>query len=737
MKVSDYPLLKTLILFLIGFFIAYSFQIELYLLLILLTLIIIITLLLIKIKPSLGSIMISFGIIITGCLVFSSAYYEDDKEIKLLDKLNGKKVLFYGKVSKIDFFDDEKIQFILKSDYLILKNKSIEINQKVFVNLNLKENSLPLNYFKKIISPGNYIRISGILSVPAEPKFVGDFDQKFYLKSKDINYILKSTIFDDLNLIEENNSLLNLSRHLNELRQEIKSEIEQNFDFLTAAYIKGLFIAERSDIPEDIKEDFVNSGVIHVLAVSGLHTGYIALILFAFTGRLNKWLKLIFVTLGLFVFAHIANLSPSVVRASIMSVVVLLALLIERKNSLINSIAIAALIILTFNPLDIFNPGFQLSFAAVLSIAIIYPTLQKIFFASKISGWKKYLLDLILISLAVSIGTFPFVATYYQKFSLISLLANLIVIPLTGVILGGIILNLIVINLLPIISGIYKLALTQLISLNFSVVRFFANLPFAYTSIKNFSTIGASIYFLMIGMIILILNRNYKPILKLVFLTLMVFNFSLYWNNLNPSTLKKDNYHLMLIKLHNTNSIFVGNEENNFLKIFEKVDSINLVEKDFNRLNKILGQMDLDKIHTASFSTHSIWFTNHLRSYIDNHKIHRLDDKIWLFGEYSNTSITNEKSVSSNLKYKFIKNSYTEIVQFDNWFIIITSLDLNKVKLRLPNGNQNLIIVKPNLDTMLVKLSNEDFKISELNFENTGMKIFGLRKDELEEIKWK
>lgn len=733
MKVSDYPLIKTLIFFLLGFFVAYHLKVEVTLLLIILFSFTLLTIIFLKLKSPLNSLTISLAIVAFGCLIFSLSYYENEKEITLLDKLTEKKNLFQGYVQKLDYFDYDRIEFTLKCDNIIVNRKSVRINQKILVNLNLKDNSLSLNYFKKIISPGNYIRISGNLAKPTEPKFVGDFDQKFYLKSKDINYILYSSIYDDLNLIEENNSIFNFSKYLSELRQQIKFQIEQNFDSQTAAYIKGLFIAERTDIPEDIKEDFINSGVIHVLAVSGLHTGYIALILFALTGRLKRWLRLIFVAIGLFVFAHIANLSPSVVRASIMSVVVLLAMLIERKNSLLNSIALAALIILMINPLDIFNPGFQLSFAAVLSIALIYPALQKIFSASRISGWKRYVVDLLLISVAVSIGTFPFVAIYYQKFSFIALLANLIVIPLTGVILGGIILNLFVLNLIPSFFHLYKIALTELIDFNFNVVKFFAHIPYAYTSIKNFSTVSVIAYILMLALIIYIINKDYRPLLKFVFSCLLILNFVLYWDVLNPQTINPKENYLMLIKQNNSNCILIGDEKNNSLKFYEKSNVIPQVVNDLKRLDKILWKLDYDKIQIASFSTHSIWFTNHLRNYIDNRKIHRLNDKIWLFG-YS----FDDKNVSllSN-GYKFIKNSYTEIFQVNNWYVIVTPVDFNKLKPILTNKNLNLVVIKPNLDTLAIKTADKILHIFDLSFEKTGMKIFKLSDDNFEEIKWR
>lgn len=737
MKVSEYPLIKTFILLLIGFFIAYNFKIDLNVQIIFLCFTLLLTIFLNRFNSKYGAISIAFAIVLLGSLIFSSKYYENEKEVKLFDALNGKKILLYGNVEKVEYFDENKIKFILNGKNLVLDGKWIPVNQNFFVNFNIGESSFPLRYFEKIISSGNKIRISGNNIKPEEPKIIGEFNYKLYLKSRNINYILYSDIFDDLNLIEENKSVFNFSRYLNKIRQELKIQIESNFDQLTAAYIKGLFIAERSDISEDIKEDFVNSGVIHVLAVSGLHTGYIALILLAFTGRLNRWLKIIFVSIGLFVFVHLANLSPSVVRASLMSIAVLISYSIERQNSLLNSIAMAALLILIFKPLDVFNPGFQLSFAAVLSIGIIYPVLVNLSGASRMYGWKKVILDLILISLAVSIGTFPFIVSYYQKFSIVAILANLVVIPLTGVILGGIILNLVTINFFSFAFSIYKTALTELISINFSIVKFFANIPFAYLSIRNFSIIHTLIYFLMIVLIIMIVNRQYKPYIKFLFVALLIFNYVFHFNIMSDERINPSENKLILFKLANSNSIFIGNKEYNLFKFYGKNDSLNLVVKDLKKLDRIFWQLNHNQIHYASISSPAIFLKNDFKSRINSLKIFRVDDNIWFFGGQLNKSIGYYEFVNNKIKYKLFGKSFTEVCELNDWVIVISPISFNSIKEKLLNRYSKFIYLKPELDTLWVNLNQSELEIFPLNFEKNEMKIFDLNSTVINEIKWR
>lgn len=669
-----------------------------------------------------------------GAYVFSSDFYSNRKEFKVLDAFLNRKVLLYGQVSNIEYLDNDKIQFELITDSLTYRKYNFHVSKNILVTLNLKESSFSLNYFDKIISPGNKIRISGTLRRPQEPAYPGDFNLKLYLKSKDIDYTFQSTNFDELNLIKESNSILNYVKYLNELRQRIKFQIENNFDPIEAAYIKGLFIAERSDIPEELKTKFVNSGVIHVLAVSGLHTGYIVLILLALFGRLRLSIKILLVSIGLFVFVHIANLSPSVIRASVMSIIVLLNLLTERKTSLLNSISIAGLIILIANPVDILNPSFQLSFAAVLSIALIYPVLNDYIKKISLSGIKKFILDLTLISISVSIGTFPFVASYYQKFSIISLIANLIVIPLTGLILGGIILNLIVLNLFVSLFPIYKVVLVTLIDFNFYVVNFFGNLPFAYTTIKNFSLMNSIVYYFVIIFVLMTMNSKFRTEFKFVLICLIVFNYVYHYDLLDKNQIDTNKDYLMLVRMSNSNAILFTSKEHKFLKLYERSDSLLQVRKDLNKLNELLDNLGINKIEIASLSSHSFFLVNDLNSKLDRTNVKRLDEKIWLVGKINKELF--EDNLSSDIKYSFSPSSFSEIFRLKNFCLIITPIEYGKVAKKLMDNNLDFIWIKPKLDTLFGRLGNISIDSIPIIFENKRMKIFEINSSGLKEVQW-
>jgi competence protein ComEC len=205
-----------------------------------------------------------------------------------------------------------------------------------------------------------------------------------------------------------------------------------------ASFLKGVVFGFRSDISLDIKQSFIATGTIHVLAVSGLHVGVVALIFYSLGGlfRLSKRWVVAVTILGLVCYMFITGQSPSVVRATIMATVILLGTLFERKTDVYNSLAAAGLLMLLWDPKYLFEVGFQLSFAAVLSIVYLYPKLESLIrrIPERFEEIKAidYVLKLFAVSLAAQLGTLPFTAYYFGRVSVVSLVANLVVVPVCG-----------------------------------------------------------------------------------------------------------------------------------------------------------------------------------------------------------------------------------------------------------------------------------------------------------------
>jgi len=212
------------------------------------------------------------------------------------------------------------------------------------------------------------------------------------------------------------------------------------------AVLIALCLGDKSGLDNDLKSSYAAAGAMHILAVSGLHVGIIFLLFNQLMKRfpnsnLSRWLKAIVLLVAIWVFATLTGLSSSVQRASWMFSFIVLSKALNRNSNVLNSIAGSAIILLLINPNVLFEVGFQLSYAAVIGIVLIYPILN---------SWvatKYYLLNkawsLIVISFSATLATLPFTFFYFHQFPNWFLLTNLIIIPAVfTIVLGGILICL-------------------------------------------------------------------------------------------------------------------------------------------------------------------------------------------------------------------------------------------------------------------------------------------------------
>jgi competence protein ComEC len=198
--------------------------------------------------------------------------------------------------------------------------------------------------------------------------------------------------------------------------------IEARLPPVSAALLGGLLLRERSDLPPEIQERFRRSGTYHVLAVSGFHVGILAAAVF-FALRLARASRRASACLAIAVvvgFACVVGPEPSVLRATIMGVLVLSALLLDREAAVANSLALAAILILAVRPGDLHEPGFQLSFAATAGIVA----------APLPRGWLGSALG---VNVAAQLAVLPVMLVHFHQLTSIAILANLAVVPLAAV----------------------------------------------------------------------------------------------------------------------------------------------------------------------------------------------------------------------------------------------------------------------------------------------------------------
>ncbi|MBU8934190.1 MAG: ComEC family competence protein [candidate division Zixibacteria bacterium] len=265
----------------------------------------------------------------------------------------------------------------------------------------------------------------------------GGFDYRRYLNLKGIHGIVYMTTLLDLRLDKRNRyGLFNMA---DGVRGGIVDALNRNLSPRAAALAAGFLIGETRNIPVEVYGWFRDSGTLHLLAVSGSN---VALVLgfFIFLIRplsLSRRVRTIILLAVLVLFTLISYGEPSVVRASVMATLVLLSRLVQRRTDLNNIISAAAAIILLFDPTQLFDVGFQLSFVTAWGLIFVTPAVLKIFRMDRRRWWYYCVVVPLAIAIVAQVCSAPLIAFYFQRLPVLSVVANVLIVVLTsGAVLG-------------------------------------------------------------------------------------------------------------------------------------------------------------------------------------------------------------------------------------------------------------------------------------------------------------
>ena len=283
------------------------------------------------------------------------------------------------------------------------------------------------------IRPGSIIRVHGLAKFPQEPTLPTDFDEETYCKGLDVQIIMNS-YENNAYIVEQN---YGWRTEIYKISEHIIERIYTIFPSETGGLMAALLIGDKSRLTLETKTNYSLAGASHVLAVSGLHIGIIAImILIPLSFISNKKIKLILFICFVTIFTLVTGVQPSAIRAALMSILIMTAYTFQRKPQLLNIVCITALVIVLFDPSFIFSVGFQLSFFAVLGIAIFYQPIVNKILSVLPQNYQNFIVKFLTESIAVSISATslvaPFVAWYFDVFSLIGVFVNIIAVPLTS-----------------------------------------------------------------------------------------------------------------------------------------------------------------------------------------------------------------------------------------------------------------------------------------------------------------
>lgn len=380
--------------------------------------------------------------------------------------------------------------------------------------VNLKKNKEEVN-----LEYGNKLQILGEYQEPNKARNYQGFDYKNYLKTNKIYGIIRVDSYANITIKQQKN-LSNFKLLIHKIREKLKQNIQKLLTEETYALGIGILIGDNSRIDEQIVEDFKNSNLSHMLAVSGAHINYVVLtvsILFTKKRAGIKAQRVVTIMMMLF-FMELTQMTPSVVRAGISCIIYMLASLLYRKADVINAMAISTLLILLNNPFNLFNIGFQLSYAGTLGI-ILFCKLIDIPIKNKL---LKYLKDSIIISLSANIFIIPIMMYQFNTISLTFILSNLLAGPLLGI---SIILEIIVllISFMSInIAAIPAKVLNILLILIINIANWFSNIEISKIYVITPQIISIVAYYLICAAIIL--KQKNRKIIVIIMLTVLIIN---------------------------------------------------------------------------------------------------------------------------------------------------------------------------------------------------------------------
>lgn len=565
----------------------------------------------------------------------------------------------------------------------VIVDNGTEKEYNIVYKLKIKEKKcknkvvyLSINKKYKNLCYGDYIEATGNYIEPEIQRNKNGFNYKKYLKSKKILGTIRT---EKIKLIKKE-KINFVQMQCNKLKLKIINNINEMLDEKEANVLSGILIGEKAQIDENIIESFKKSNLSHILAISGMHINYIILgiTILSKKQRISKKISYVIIIIFLIIFAIITDFSVSVIRAVIMSCIVIISKLLHMKVDIINTISISLLIILINNPFSIIDVGLELSYVGTIGIILfqkqIKSRLEKILNILNNKNIKKVIIKFLTVSISAQIAIIPIMAVYFNAFSISFLISSIIAIPIVEIILIYGLANIIISLFSMKISMIFAIPLKYLIKILIFISNFISKIPFltltvvtpslieiiSYYSIifietYNFYIKNKPIYLLKRYEKIFIKKIEYRKIIYILCVVIIFCNFYIIFNNI-----VNNNLDIFFIDVGQGDCCLITTPNNKKI-IIDSGDN----KKD------ILVKYLLDKrIKTIDYIIISHFDSDHCNGFID--VLNRLSVKNVIIGkQYENTS--EYEYIINIIKNKKIKLHIAETgqkIQIEKYIII-------------------------------------------------------------------
>ncbi len=504
--------------------------------------------------------------------------------------------------------------------------------------------NLNKNCYPKEVEIGASFTVFSKIILNSIPKNPSQFDYGKYLEKQKVY----AQIYTDSTNVRQ----LSTQKTLNYYTYKIRNRILENFrksgfseEELTILH--ALILGQQQDISPEILQAYQYAGAVHILSVSGLHVAYIYLFLnfilkFIPNHKRGKLIKLSILLLSLWFFALLAGMSPAIVRAVTMFSFVSLGVFLNRNTNIIYTLLVSMLFILLCNPSFLFDVGFQLSYLALFFIVWTKPMMDQLY--NPTNKVKKYIWDIVTVSLSAQIGVLPLSLYYFNQFPTLFILTNLLVLlPLSVFMIYGVVLSIMaffeVVNLY--LSKVMEYGIWYINQVSFQIAKF-ESFVFKEVSFNGYMLLGW--YAIIFSFFIWIKNRKFSNIMAFVFSILVLQSVYIY-NKFE--VINSDEF----IVFNKNKTTLLSDRKSNEMMIYTN-DSV--IEKDFLIRSYKIGSFS--KIIKTDSLQH-LYFSN--------------GKKILLINDFSSYSqglspdiVVLVGSPKLNLD-RFLKNHYPEIIVAD------------------------------------------------------------------------
>ena len=390
--------------------------------------------------------------------------------------------------------------------------KIVKSNKKILINIKMSQNIPSIKY-------GDSLYIEGEFKQPEEARNYKGYNYKQYLKTKKI---IGTVELEKVKILKSSNGsfIHNIQKYIRDTINGTLTDEEGNL-------LLAILLGDKDKLSEDIQESFKTSNLSHMLAVSGAHVSYIILGLTyvlqnSIIGKKNgKIVCIIF----LLAFMAITNFTPSVTRACIMAVLTLFSSIIYRKSDVYTNISVAALITLIFNPYSLLDLGFQLSYGGTIGIIIFIKRMQEKKSNSKVINYIK---QMALVSIYANIIIIPIMMYHFNTVSFTFIISNIMASPILGIIvITGFLFIIASITVKP-LTRLIAIFIKPILSILIKISQICSKLPFSNILVVTPYMFNVISYYAIILYCIKSKKNNKCKIIICLLIVLILINFIIY-----------------------------------------------------------------------------------------------------------------------------------------------------------------------------------------------------------------